>query len=110
MYGELRAQGARHEAIARDALARLEESEARERKHLRELGSARQRISELDATASNCASARPLSEDRPAAAQSHRTAAAAASSSNDKARGEAARLSANGWAEVLKFALLIGPE
>jgi hypothetical protein len=50
MYGELRAQGARHEAIARDALGRLEESEARARKHLRELGSARQRISELDAT------------------------------------------------------------
>jgi Plasmid replication region DNA-binding N-term len=50
MYGEQRAQGARHEAIARDALARLEESEARERKHLRELGSARQRISELAAT------------------------------------------------------------
>jgi hypothetical protein len=50
MYGELRAQGARHEAITRDALARLEESEARERKHLRELGSARQRISELEAT------------------------------------------------------------
>jgi hypothetical protein len=50
MYGELRAQGARHEAIARDGLVRLEESEARERKHLRELGSARQRISELEAT------------------------------------------------------------
>jgi hypothetical protein len=50
MYGELRAQGARHEAIARDALVRLEESEVRARKHLRELGSARQRISELEAT------------------------------------------------------------
>jgi hypothetical protein len=50
MYGELRAQGARHEAIARDALVRLEGSEARARKHLRELGSARQRISELEAT------------------------------------------------------------
>lgn len=38
MYGELRAQAARHEAIARDALARLEESEARARKHLRDFG------------------------------------------------------------------------
>ena len=42
MYGELRAQAVRHEAIARDALARLDESEARARKHLRELGSERQ--------------------------------------------------------------------
>ena len=50
MYGELRAQAARHEAIARDALARLEESEARARKHLRELGSVRQRVTELEAT------------------------------------------------------------
>ena len=50
MYGELRAQAARHEAIARDALARLEESEARARKHLRELGSMRQRVAELEAT------------------------------------------------------------
>jgi hypothetical protein len=50
MYGELRAQAARHEAIARDALARLDESEARARKHLRELGSMRQRVAELEAT------------------------------------------------------------
>jgi len=49
MYGELRAQGARHEAIARDALARLSASEARERKYLRELGGARQLIAELEA-------------------------------------------------------------
>ena len=41
LYGELRAQAARHEAIARAALARLEASEARERKHLRDLGTAR---------------------------------------------------------------------
>jgi hypothetical protein len=40
----------RHEAIARDALARLDESEARARKHLRELGSVRQRVAELEAT------------------------------------------------------------
>jgi hypothetical protein len=50
MYGELRAQAARHEAIARDVLARLDESEARARKHLRELGSMRQRVAELEAT------------------------------------------------------------
>lgn len=50
MYGELRAQAARHEAIAREALARVEASEARERKHLRDLGGARQRIAELEAT------------------------------------------------------------
>jgi DNA repair exonuclease SbcCD ATPase subunit len=49
-FGELRAQAARHEAIARDALARLEASEARERKQLRELGSARERVAELEAT------------------------------------------------------------
>jgi hypothetical protein len=50
MYGELRAQAARHETIARDAIARLDESEARARKHLRELGSMRQRVAELEAT------------------------------------------------------------
>jgi len=50
MYGELRAQAARHETIAREAIARLDESEARARKHLRELGSMRQRVAELEAT------------------------------------------------------------
>jgi hypothetical protein len=50
LYGELRAQAARHETIARDALARLESSEARERKRLRDLGSARAHIAELVAT------------------------------------------------------------
>jgi chromosome segregation ATPase len=48
--GELRAQAARHEAVARDALARLDASEARERRHLRDLGGARERLSELEAT------------------------------------------------------------
>lgn len=48
-YGELRAQAARHEAIARDALTRVRESDARERRLLRELGSLRQRVSELEA-------------------------------------------------------------
>jgi hypothetical protein len=48
--GELRAQAARHEAVARDALARLDASEARERRALREVGSARERLSEWEAT------------------------------------------------------------
>ncbi len=62
LYGELRAQAARHEAIAREALARVEASEARERKHLRDLGGARQRIAELEATVSQLRErpARPL--------------------------------------------------
>jgi len=51
--GELRAQAARHEAVARDALARLDASEARERRHLRDLGSAGERLSELEATATH---------------------------------------------------------
>jgi hypothetical protein len=49
IYGELRVQGAGHDAIAKDALTRLEVSEARERKHLRDLGSTRARIAELEA-------------------------------------------------------------
>jgi hypothetical protein len=48
--GELRAQAARHEAVAHDALARLDAAEARERRYLRELGSARERLSEWEAT------------------------------------------------------------
>jgi hypothetical protein len=63
MYGELRAQAARHEAIAREALARVEESEARERKYLRELGSARQRVVELEATVTQLR-ARPATPPR----------------------------------------------
>jgi polyhydroxyalkanoate synthesis regulator phasin len=49
-YGELRAQAARYEAMAQNALARVEETETRERKYLRDLGAARQRIAELEAT------------------------------------------------------------
>lgn len=49
-YGELRAQAARHEAIARDALVRAQNSEDRERSLHRELGGLRQRVSELEAT------------------------------------------------------------
>jgi Plasmid replication region DNA-binding N-term len=59
--GELRAQGARYEAMAHAALTRADEAEARERKHLRDLGAARQRITELEATVSQL-------RERPAAA------------------------------------------
>jgi hypothetical protein len=48
-YGELRAQAARYEAMAHNALTRADEAEVRERKRLRDLGSARQRIAELEA-------------------------------------------------------------
>jgi hypothetical protein len=48
-YGELRAQAARHEAMAREALTRGRASEARERNLLRDLGAAQQRIAELEA-------------------------------------------------------------
>jgi Plasmid replication region DNA-binding N-term len=58
-YGELRAQAARHEAIARDALARAQESDTRERRLLRELGSLRQRVSELEATLERSAKQTP---------------------------------------------------
>jgi hypothetical protein len=48
-YGELRARAARYEAMAREALARGDASEARERNLLRDLGTAQQRIIELEA-------------------------------------------------------------
>jgi hypothetical protein len=51
VYGELRAQSARHEAIAKAAVTRAHEAEIRERQVLRELGSAQQRIAELEAGA-----------------------------------------------------------
>jgi hypothetical protein len=60
-FGELRAQAARYEAMAHHALARIEETEARERKHLRDLGAARQRMAELEATINQL-------RERPAAA------------------------------------------
>jgi hypothetical protein len=49
-YGELRAQSARHEAIAREALGRVREAEERERKLLYQLGEAQQRVAEVTAT------------------------------------------------------------
>ena len=62
-YGELRAQAARHEAIAREALARVHEGEVRERELLREVGGLRQRVAELEAVAG-----RELGARRPRAA------------------------------------------
>ncbi len=73
-YGELRAQSARHEAIARESLGRVRETEDRERKLLHQLGEAQQRAAELAATIEQLrvqqrASAlrRPSSPRRPAA-------------------------------------------
>lgn len=48
-YGELRAQAARHETLARHALARAEQAETRARELLRELGEARQKIAQFTA-------------------------------------------------------------
>jgi hypothetical protein len=48
-YGELRAQGARHEAIAREALGRVREAQERERTLLYQLGEAKQNAAELTA-------------------------------------------------------------
>jgi plasmid replication DNA-binding protein KfrA len=79
LYGELRAQAARHEAIARDALARLEASEARERKHLRDLGNARGHIAELAATLGQLRA-------RPATSRAPRAHRAARSQANAKTR------------------------
>jgi len=50
-YGELKAQAARHEAIAREALDRARHAETRERGLLRDLGAARAKIAELTVTA-----------------------------------------------------------
>jgi hypothetical protein len=48
-YGELRAQSARHEAIAKSAVTRAYDAEVRERDVLHKLGAAQQRIAELEA-------------------------------------------------------------
>jgi Plasmid replication region DNA-binding N-term len=49
-HGELHTQATRHEVIAREALARAQASDARERTLLREVGALRQRVTELEAT------------------------------------------------------------
>jgi hypothetical protein len=69
-YGELRAQSARHEAIAREALGRVREAEERERKLLYQLGEAKQAAAELSATIEQLrvqatAARRPPSPRRP---------------------------------------------
>ena len=48
-YGELRAQAARHESIARQSLMRAQDAETRARDLLRELGGARQKMAQLAA-------------------------------------------------------------
>ena len=76
-FGELRAQSARHEAIARATLTRIDDLETRERKHLRDLGAAHQRIAELEATIELRKSASPAPSRRRARApvRPHRTPA-----------------------------------
>jgi hypothetical protein len=49
-FGELRVQGARHEALARAAVLRSDAAEQRERRALRDLGAARARLAALQAT------------------------------------------------------------
>jgi len=61
-FGELRAQAARHEATARDALARVDEADNRERKLLRDLGAARQRVAGLEATVNQSPTAEAISK------------------------------------------------
>jgi len=48
-YGELRAQAARHESVARQVLTRAEHAEGRVRELLRELGEARQDLAQVTA-------------------------------------------------------------
>ena len=76
-YGELRAQAARHEAIAKEALGRVREIEERERTALYQLGEAKQRIAELEATAEQ-ASARPRSKTTPPTRRSTKAAKSSA--------------------------------
>jgi hypothetical protein len=75
-YGELRAQAARHETLARHALARAEQAEGRERDMLRELGAARQKIVQFAAELKQGKPACPAasSQGRRSAQRSQRTA------------------------------------
>lgn len=66
-YGELRTRAARYEAMAREALARGQASDKRERNLLRELGAARLRIAELEATAKYRTNPRDERADSPSA-------------------------------------------
>jgi polyhydroxyalkanoate synthesis regulator phasin len=78
-YGELRAQSARHEAIAREALGRVRDADDRERKLLYQLGEAKQNAAELTATigalrARAAAPQRAPSPRRPAPTPARKTA------------------------------------
>lgn len=63
-YGELRAQAARHESLARHALSRAEQAETRARDLLRELGAARQKVAQLAAEVRERAPAYPAASVR----------------------------------------------
>jgi len=78
-YGELRAQSARHEAIARETLGRVRDAEDRERKLLYQLGEAKQHAAELTALiealrARAAESRRPPAPKRPAPTPARKTA------------------------------------
>ncbi|MBS1994698.1 MAG: DNA-binding protein [Cyanobacteria bacterium SZAS LIN-2] len=86
-YGELRAQAARHEAIAKEALGRVREIEERERNVLYRLGEAKQRIAELEAAIDREAKASP----RPPAARRSRPTRPAKPASRRKERAARSR-------------------
>ena len=86
----------RHEAIARDALARLDESEARARKHLRELGSVRQRVAELEATLTQ------RRERTANAAHAHPSAPKASSPKRPRRKAVATQPGPSPWARAPK--------
>lgn len=71
-YGELRAQATRHEVIAREALSREQATASRERGLIREVGSLRERIVELEAVLlqHQTARSRPARKKRSVSARS----------------------------------------
>lgn len=90
-YGEMRAQAARHESIARAALARAEASDSRERDLLRKLGGLQQRISEVEAQLEQ----RAMSE-RPFASGRSRLAPVARSKKAKRGRARLGRKASKG--------------
>jgi chromosome segregation ATPase len=64
-YGELRAQAARYEAIAKDALSRARDADGRERKALAKLGETQQRVAALEAALQAARRRREAATDRP---------------------------------------------
>ena len=74
-HGALRAQATRYEVIAHEALARAQASDSRERALLHQVGSLRERIAELEATARHrrtTSRPRPTVAIRRGAAHPHR--------------------------------------